>query len=213
MAQDLHAHALAVCVREEIGTGEYILHFLRPSLTRSALSPGVLTTTEFVPTLGGPGGCAITHAMHYLRERVGPDDTVKTRTAPGPPLTKVESERPSVTKKRLHSPTSTCKHCATQSPCTKTIRITPFFSKDYAPSLIPLSPLVSLIRQHLTQVSHQPTRNFSLGFGKYTRRASSSRLTRRINGTSRSHDSVPSAAFSTLWHYFDPCLLMERLTS
>ncbi|KAH9012706.1 hypothetical protein EDB84DRAFT_1444573 [Lactarius hengduanensis] len=30
---------------------------------------------EFVPTLGGSGGGAITHVMHYLRKRVGPGDT------------------------------------------------------------------------------------------------------------------------------------------
>ncbi|KAH9012703.1 hypothetical protein EDB84DRAFT_1444570 [Lactarius hengduanensis] len=42
-----------------------------------AHSPGVLTAprTEFVPTLGGSGGDAITHVMHHLRERVGPGDS------------------------------------------------------------------------------------------------------------------------------------------
>ncbi|KAH8979316.1 hypothetical protein EDB86DRAFT_2835971 [Lactarius hatsudake] len=76
-------------------------------------SPEVLTAppTEFVPTLGGSGGGAMTHAMHYLRQRVGPGDSES-------PLTKVESERPSVTKNVY-------------------IRQLP---RDYAPSLIPLSP-------------------------------------------------------------------------
>ncbi|KAH8982127.1 hypothetical protein EDB86DRAFT_381368 [Lactarius hatsudake] len=118
------------------------------SLSRSffahAHSLGILTAppTELVPTLGGSGGGAITHVMHNLRETVGPGDTVRARTAPGPPLTKltkVESERPSVTKNvciRQLPRVST----ATQSPCTKTIHIIPFSSKDYAPSRIPISP-------------------------------------------------------------------------
>ncbi|KAH9162806.1 hypothetical protein EDB89DRAFT_1913055 [Lactarius sanguifluus] len=74
MAQDLHAHALAVCVRAEIGTGPSSLTHI---LTAHFLL-GVLTAppTEFVPTLAGSGGGgAITHVMHYLRKRVGPGDT------------------------------------------------------------------------------------------------------------------------------------------
>ncbi|KAH8999642.1 hypothetical protein EDB86DRAFT_651150 [Lactarius hatsudake] len=65
MAQYLHAHALAVCVREEIRTGSSLP--LLQNLFR----------------VGGSGGDAVTHVMHYLRERVGVSDTVRTRTTPG----------------------------------------------------------------------------------------------------------------------------------
>src|SRR6266702_4764330 len=84
----------------------------------------------------------MTHVIHNLRVRAAWASQGRT---------------PVLDNIRLHSLTSVST-AAMQSPCTRTIRLIPFFSKDYTPSLIPLlhsSPFFNRRRQ--AQGSRRPT--------------------------------------------------------
>ncbi|KAH8980207.1 hypothetical protein EDB86DRAFT_572990 [Lactarius hatsudake] len=102
-----------------------------------------------------------------------------------------------------------------RSPCTKTIHTIPFFSKDYAPSLIPLSPS--------SRFSHQtaPDAGLPSADEQFPARAQQICSTCVLclpsfttfcsfpdqpnafkwHFTSRSYDSVPSAVIFTFQHY------------